>query len=240
MPPKAGKAGTPKAAKPELKSKKSDANLLKKRDSGSIETEAPKRPSTAPSEINYTKEDIKWKFDQLDKDGDGKLSKRELTKLLRKGNEDFTDEEIDKLWESIDHDGDGVCDFDEFVDYVFSATGVHGSASKPDWKGAKKTYDHFAKGGGSNRADLMLSCREFEGLCMECLLFDDDQFDKPDAYNLFKQVEPVQEARGINFEQFKKLIKLVAAKKNMPLPTAVAWIGCVKKSSINETTSHGT
>merc|ERR1712048_867864 len=127
------------------------------------------------------------------------------------------------LWTQIDHDKDGICDFDEFIDFVFSASGASG---KPDWKAAEKAFHEYAKGG----ANKLMDGREFVKLCHECELFDDNEYGVTDADICFKKVENKREARGINFKEFKKLLKIVAKKKTMPLVTLVKWIGSVKHS----------
>jgi len=62
-------------------------------------------------------EQLKQKFKNLDKDGDGTLTFEEMASLLRKGGK-FTDNELRMLFEGADKDGSGTVDFDEFVNFI--------------------------------------------------------------------------------------------------------------------------
>lgn len=65
---------------------------------------------------------LKKKFKELDKNGDGKLTVVELREILQAGSKTrLTDREVKILFRQVDKDGNGTVDFDEFVDYLWSA-----------------------------------------------------------------------------------------------------------------------
>mmetsp|Transcript_54493 Transcript_54493/g.129917 ORF Transcript_54493/g.129917 Transcript_54493/m.129917 type:complete len:166 (+) Transcript_54493:122-619(+) len=162
--------------------------------------------------MQYNKEEIKLKFEELDKNGDGCLSFEELATLLRRGRHDMSDDEVRVLWSAIDHDKDGIIDFDEFVDFLFSPY----SNGKIDWVSMKKIFSNFSKGGelldGTNWVRL---CRQYE-------LFDKD-FELKDADIDYKKVANGHSA-GIDFKSFKKLMKMMARRKCCPISSIVAWM----------------
>mmetsp|Transcript_61571 Transcript_61571/g.133273 ORF Transcript_61571/g.133273 Transcript_61571/m.133273 type:complete len:179 (-) Transcript_61571:36-572(-) len=163
----------------------------------------------------YTRDDIKWKFAQLDTDGDGHLTFSELATLLRKGDSEMKDEEVLLLFKALDHDSDGHVDFDEFVDFIFREVGEQDE--KVDWKGARRTFERFTG------KDARLDARELVKMCRDCDLFDHNQFGVTDADLLFKKVHNPME-RGLGFKEFKKVMRLIAKKKSMPLRSCVAWM----------------
>jgi calmodulin len=65
-------------------------------------------------------EALRASFRLLDKDGNGTLSKEELTDILGKTCPNVTPEALSKFFASIDRDGNGEVDYHEFVDSLFS------------------------------------------------------------------------------------------------------------------------
>ena len=58
---------------------------------------------------------MKKNFDDIDIDGDGTLTKRELRIVLKNFGANLPQSEINEWIERADTNGDGVIDFDEFV-----------------------------------------------------------------------------------------------------------------------------
>lgn len=54
-------------------------------------------------------------FEEMDENGDGVLTKKELADGLAKAGKIYTDEEIDQLFEEVDKDGNGTVSFGEFL-----------------------------------------------------------------------------------------------------------------------------
>ncbi|CAE7437858.1 ANK2 [Symbiodinium natans] len=69
-------------------------------------------------------ERCKEEFRKVDDNSDGKLSREELTALLRKGNPEIDQKELDFLFDTVDKDGNGQLDFDEFTDYITGAASM--------------------------------------------------------------------------------------------------------------------
>ena len=60
-------------------------------------------------------EELKRNFDEIDIDGDGTLTKRELRIVLRNFGTKISQSEINEWIDRADTNGDGVIDFNEFV-----------------------------------------------------------------------------------------------------------------------------
>ena len=58
--------------------------------------------------------ELKKAFAAIDENGDGVISKDELTKLLKGLGEDVTDDVVTEMMNLADTDGDGKVNFDEF------------------------------------------------------------------------------------------------------------------------------
>ncbi|XP_063429143.1 calmodulin-like [Mytilus trossulus] len=63
------------------------------------------------------KQDIKDWFDRFDTDKDGKLSKEEITQLLRVVGNNPTDDDITQIFKEVDLDDSGLIDLEEFQTY---------------------------------------------------------------------------------------------------------------------------
>eukprot|EP00439_Symbiodinium_sp_Y106_P037630 s815_g4.t1 len=190
----------------------------------------------------YTIADIKAKFQALDRNGDGILSRDEMGVLLRRGRDDITDEELGVLWDDMNHDGDEGIDFDEFVDYLFGLytseptcpgslklrTKQPDDGAKLDWRGASEVFHVIA--GASNRD--YITYHEYLALCRQLDILDDTGFGITEAMALFKECK--ESKRGMTFERFKLLVKKVSKKKNVPLRTVVNWIASFTPGRANE------
>ncbi|KAJ2817468.1 hypothetical protein GGI24_005388 [Coemansia furcata] len=54
-------------------------------------------------------------FDQLDKDGDGKITAADLKAMLKSVGQNPSDEDIQDMFKELDEDGCGTMDFEEFL-----------------------------------------------------------------------------------------------------------------------------
>jgi len=189
---------------------------------------------------------LKAKFAQLDKNGDGKLDFNELTDLLKKGNPRMTTRDVRLLFSKVDVNGDGTVEFDEFVEYLYkddapraddrSHAGRRGraaAASAPqddgtevDWAAVEAAFGGY----GSNGA---ITGTEFKKICQDCGLFD-RKYTKQDVDVLFAKVV-VRGERKIRFEQFKDALRLVAAKKGVSNREVQEKVGESSGPKINAT-----
>ena len=67
---------------------------------------------------SYNDRQIKFKFQQADKNGNGVLNRKEFVKLLKSFSIKLTDMDIDLLMDRFDKDGDGELDLKEFTAFV--------------------------------------------------------------------------------------------------------------------------
>ena len=67
---------------------------------------------------NNQREQLKKRFNELDKDHSGKLEKDEIRDVVKKTNPNVSDQEIDDLIKQADKNGDGLIDFEEFLTLV--------------------------------------------------------------------------------------------------------------------------
>mmetsp|Transcript_79867 Transcript_79867/g.171163 ORF Transcript_79867/g.171163 Transcript_79867/m.171163 type:complete len:495 (-) Transcript_79867:68-1552(-) len=63
-------------------------------------------------------ESIKEIFRQWDTDGSGKISKEEMSDVLRALNPNFTEQDIEMMFAAADKNQDGEIDFEEFIDWL--------------------------------------------------------------------------------------------------------------------------
>ncbi|KAH8823357.1 calmodulin [Flagelloscypha sp. PMI_526] len=69
---------------------------------------------------NETRNVIREVFDIFDKDGNGYITKAELTYVMRKLDDGISDEEIDNMIFEADLDGDGRIDYNEFLQMMLA------------------------------------------------------------------------------------------------------------------------
>lgn len=64
------------------------------------------------------KNDLRYVFNAIDRDGDRQVSTQELAQYLEKAGKSLTNTEINLLFESMDSDRSGTIDFEEFVELM--------------------------------------------------------------------------------------------------------------------------
>merc|ERR1712008_14522 len=70
------------------------------------------------------------KFQRWDKDGDGNISRKELSTIMKSLNDSLSESEIDTIFSSVDTDSSGLIDYNEFVRWVFQL-GARGICDPP-------------------------------------------------------------------------------------------------------------
>jgi len=83
--------------------------------------------------------EMKAAFALFDKDGDGRITAKELGDAMRKLGQKPTDKEILAMIKEVDTDQNGTVEFEEFV--VMMAQKLGGASSDEDMKAAFKTFD---------------------------------------------------------------------------------------------------
>jgi hypothetical protein len=155
-------------------------------------------------------EQMKAKFNRLDKDQSGTLDFSELKALLLKGNPGFKDAEVRTLYDACDKNGDGVIQMEEFIDYVYGkesdrVAGGAADVAEKDWAACKSVFDAFAG------KDATLENKEWAKFCKEAKLIGHGMA-KTDVDLIWTKVCP-KGTRKIDFNTFKDMLKLVAAKR---------------------------
>merc|ERR1719235_1993041 len=108
-------------------------------------------------------EQMRKKYKDMDKNGDGMLDFKELRDMLVKGSKGgISNEEANKLYNAVDSNGDGKVSFDEFVNWIYkgnhgqnrSTEGRHGrlaaqsgpvnDGTEVDWEPCRHTFENFA------------------------------------------------------------------------------------------------
>ncbi|KAH3713110.1 calmodulin-beta-like [Dreissena polymorpha] len=74
--------------------------------------------SASPKDRKQFEKDVKNMFDQMDKNGNGKVSKEEMGKLLRSMGVQMTGEELEAAMKKIDTNKDGQISYSEFKTFV--------------------------------------------------------------------------------------------------------------------------
>jgi calcium-dependent protein kinase len=91
--------------------------------------------AAALKEEQYTQKDAVWAaFRVFDRDGDSKISKKDLDQVLAEG-EDMGIMAMAEILKDVDQDGDGEIDFDEFMDML--KAGPNESEGRGDEKGTE-------------------------------------------------------------------------------------------------------
>eukprot|EP00747_Dinoflagellata_sp_TGD_P147676 gnl/TRDRNA2_/TRDRNA2_176841_c0_seq3.p1 gnl/TRDRNA2_/TRDRNA2_176841_c0~~gnl/TRDRNA2_/TRDRNA2_176841_c0_seq3.p1 ORF type:complete len:384 (+),score=95.85 gnl/TRDRNA2_/TRDRNA2_176841_c0_seq3:77-1153(+) len=163
------------------------------------------------------KDELKERFKNYDKNGDGTLDFNEMCVLLRQGHPDFTDKQVHALFSKVDKDNSGTVSFEEFVEFIHSTPMLKGrrekdapvgdDGSEGDWDAVKKAFDAFSG------KDKSLDGKEFAKIMVDCKLYD-KKFTKNDVDIVFAKV-CVKGKRKIQFEQFQTALRHVADKKGV-------------------------
>ena len=63
-------------------------------------------------------DELRERFKLFDKDGNGTISREELSQVMAQLGEKLSEEEIDEMIQDADKNGDGQIDYEEFVKYM--------------------------------------------------------------------------------------------------------------------------
>lgn len=98
----------------------------------------PRSPQTVRPKIEPTASQVqrlKREFEQLDSNGDGKLSFLEMTSLLKSlSPKTFSEVDLQKMFCTIDKDQNGVVDFNEYIDFILMGKTSQGLGDAPSEK----------------------------------------------------------------------------------------------------------
>lgn len=169
-------------------------------------------------------EQMRKRYKDMDKNGDGLLDFQELKDMLVKGSKGgISNEEATKLYNAVDSNGDGKVSFDEFVNWIYkgnhgqnrstagrhdrlaAAGGPTNDGTEESWEPCKRTFENFA---GQD-----MDGKEFNKFCKDNKLFGKG-FQKEDVDLTFAKVCP-KGKRRVDFDGFKDLCRLIAGKRNI-------------------------
>eukprot|EP00747_Dinoflagellata_sp_TGD_P027135 gnl/TRDRNA2_/TRDRNA2_132407_c0_seq1.p1 gnl/TRDRNA2_/TRDRNA2_132407_c0~~gnl/TRDRNA2_/TRDRNA2_132407_c0_seq1.p1 ORF type:complete len:500 (-),score=118.75 gnl/TRDRNA2_/TRDRNA2_132407_c0_seq1:188-1687(-) len=188
-------------------------------------------------------EEIKAKFKELDKNGDGLLDFTELCGLLRQGNPSMKDKEVRALFNQVDKDHNGTVEFTEFVDFLYGSgeprpekrrgagAAVGDDGSEVDWGAVEQVFAAYA---GHEAA---LDGKGFAKMCKECGLFD-AKFTKNDVDIVFAKVAKKGQRR-IALAEFKDGIRHVAQRKGCATSVVQEKVGNSSGPQISGTKVEG-
>merc|ERR1712099_212252 len=104
-------------------------------------------PNTSIMADQLTEEQIaefKEAFSLFDKDGDGKITTKELGTVMRSLGQNPKEEELNEMINEIDEDGNGTVDFDEFL--IMMSKKIKENDSEEELREAFKVFDADGNG----------------------------------------------------------------------------------------------
>ena len=88
--------------------------------------------------------DFKEAFSEIDKDGDGNITTKELGTVMQSQGQHPTEAELQKIINEVDADGDGVMNFSEFL--TMMAHKIRESEREDDFSEAFRMFDKDGNG----------------------------------------------------------------------------------------------
>merc|ERR1712165_197587 len=88
--------------------------------------------------------EFKEAFSLFDKDGDGKITTKELGTVMRSLGQNPKEEELNEMINEIDEDGNGTVDFDEFL--IMMSKKIKENDSEEELREAFKVFDADGNG----------------------------------------------------------------------------------------------
>ncbi|KAF3445230.1 hypothetical protein FNV43_RR14924 [Rhamnella rubrinervis] len=140
-------------------------------------------------------DEVQQIFDKFDKNGDGKISCKELKNVLRALGSETSTEEVKRIMAEIDKNGDGYIDPREFA--LFYCGGGSNGDDQSDANDLRDAFDLYdADKNGLISASELHSV--LKGLGEKCSLSD--------CRRMIKSVD-VDGDGNVNFDEFKKMMK---------------------------------
>lgn len=139
---------------------------------------------------------VRGLFQQWDENGDGNISKAELTAVLQTLMPDFTPEQIEALFNTADEDHDGAIDYKEFLNLLIDPNSAR-QLSQKDIEALRALFNRFDKD-----LDGFLKPGEFKTLMQNMIPTRASDFDVAD----------VDSNGSISFDEFVKYWSSVVGK----------------------------
>eukprot|EP00403_Amphidinium_massartii_P018497 CAMPEP_0178412644 /NCGR_PEP_ID=MMETSP0689_2-20121128/22120_1 /TAXON_ID=160604 /ORGANISM="Amphidinium massartii, Strain CS-259" /LENGTH=324 /DNA_ID=CAMNT_0020033895 /DNA_START=36 /DNA_END=1010 /DNA_ORIENTATION=+ len=149
--------------------------------------------------------EIRKKFKEMDKDGNGKLDFKEFAGLLRKGNPNMSQRELRSLFNAVDKSHDGRIQFEEFLEFIFSNNNDLEHVPAPEE--VRKAFTAYCE------APPFMENTQFSRLLKDCMLHD-QSFTPADDAIIFARINYKGE-RWIDVDQFETALGLIAQKKGI-------------------------
>mmetsp|Transcript_25501 Transcript_25501/g.58852 ORF Transcript_25501/g.58852 Transcript_25501/m.58852 type:complete len:339 (+) Transcript_25501:71-1087(+) len=159
--------------------------------------------------------EIRRKFKEMDKDGNGKLDFKEFSGLLRKGNPHMSQRELRALFNAVDKSHDGRIQFEEFLEFIFSNNADLEHVEAP--AEVKKAFTAYCE------APPFMDTTSFSRLCKDCMLHD-HVFTTADDAIIFARVTYKGE-RWIDVGQFERALGIIAQKKGVSVKEVYRKVG---------------
>jgi len=178
-------------------------------------------------------EKLSTMFKKYDRNGDGTMSKAELSGVFKALDRNLSDVELEVAFKQADRNTDGTVDLEEFILWIVGRSRGDGALAKNavqaefarlpevgddemDWKYCLQYFGAFAgKDGG-------ISGQEWAKFCRQSGIYD-KKFKSADADMIFSRVCD-KGVKKISAEQFKMAVRFVAQKKGCTVRQVQATI----------------
>ncbi|XP_063428911.1 calmodulin-A-like [Mytilus trossulus] len=91
-------------------------------------------------------QEFKEAFKNFDKNGDGKISCKELRTFLKSVGQDASDAEVQRIMLRVDHDNSGSIEFQEFLIMMSTETAPEPPATNDQFRDAFREFDKDGNG----------------------------------------------------------------------------------------------
>mmetsp|Transcript_68518 Transcript_68518/g.135413 ORF Transcript_68518/g.135413 Transcript_68518/m.135413 type:complete len:359 (+) Transcript_68518:29-1105(+) len=161
---------------------------------------------------------LKTQFRKVDTSGDGSLDFKEMSTLLRRGNQNLTDLQLKALFNGADKNNDGRISFEEFCTFIYNAQ-AQTISEQPAPEAPADVESVFQAFAGGSTMDGV----RFAKACRDCGLLDARQFTTRDVDTTFAKFSKGK--RQIQYPDFLRALVAIAGKKEIAVSDIYSQVG---------------